>query len=130
MADQTADQVIIDLERAALDRWSGGNPMGYAQSAAEDVTYFDDIGAQSRIAGLPKVSEYLSALEDQIPEHRYEMVDPKVQSYGDFAVLTFRYQPSSLEGQLLTPWKATTVYRRTDAGWRMVHGHWSMLKSS
>jgi len=130
MENRTADQAILDLERAALDQWSSGNPKGYAQSATEDITYFDDIGAQTRKEGLHEVLEYLSSLEEHLPEHRYEMIDPKVQSCGEAAVLSFRYQPSSFEGTLLTPWKATTVYRQTGHGWRMVHAHWSMLKRS
>lgn len=130
MENRTADQAILDLERAALDQWSSGNPKGYAQSAAEEVTYIDDIGAQSRKEGLQEVLEYLSGLEGQLPAHRYEMISPKVQLCGDVAVLSFQYHPSSLEGTLLTPWKATTVYRRANDGWRMLHAHWSMSKQS
>lgn len=129
MDPRTVEETILDLERAALDQWSSGNPVGYARSAAEDVTYLDDIGAQSRLDGLQKATAYLSTLQEQLPEHRYEIVEPKVQVYGGVAILSFRYQPSSLEGESLTPWKATTVYRETEAGWCMVHANWSMIKS-
>ena len=40
---------ILALECEGLDRWSAGDPVGYAHSAAPDVTYFDDIGAAVRI---------------------------------------------------------------------------------
>ena len=32
---------IIALERAALDRWGAGDPSGYLEISAPDVTYFD-----------------------------------------------------------------------------------------
>jgi hypothetical protein len=43
-----AEESILAQERAGLDRWSAGDPVGYAHSAADDVTYFDDIAR-----GLP-----------------------------------------------------------------------------
>jgi len=48
---------------------------------------------------------------------------------GDIPILSFRCEPSGDDGAPLTPWKATSVYRREDDGeWRIVHGHWSMMK--
>src|SRR5207237_2413765 len=32
---------IIALERAALDRWGRGDPQGYIDTFAADITYFD-----------------------------------------------------------------------------------------
>jgi Domain of unknown function (DUF4440) len=124
-----AEDAILQLERGALNQWSSGNPTGYAQSAAEDVTYFDDIGAQSRVDGRHALLEYLATLQGSVPPHRYDVLDPKVQAYGDVAILTLRYQPSSLDGEPLAPWKTTTIYRRSNEEWQMVHAHWSMIKS-
>jgi len=66
----------------------------------------------------------------QIPEHPYEIIDPKVQVYGGLGILTLRYHPFSLDGEPLTPWKATTVYRHTNGEWCLVHAHWSMVKEA
>lgn len=126
----SAEQAILAQERRALDQWSAGKPAGYAQVQAEDVTYFDDIGALRRVDGLPAVKKYLKSLEGKIPPHRYEVVDPKVQVYGDVGILTFRYEPSGEDGSPLPPWKATSVYRRIGDEWRTVHAHWSMIKES
>jgi ketosteroid isomerase-like protein len=130
MEQKSPEEAILEKERAALDRWSSGNPVGYAASAAEDITYFDDIGAQTRLNGLQSCRAYLSTLEGQIPAHSYEIVDTKVQVYGDVGILTLQYHPSSLQGEAMTPWKATVVYRLVQAEWRVVHANWSMLKEA
>jgi ketosteroid isomerase-like protein len=57
-------------------------------------------------------------------------VDPKVQVYGDVAVLTLRYHPSGADGTPLQAWKATSVYRRAGGEWLRVHAHWSMVKEA
>jgi hypothetical protein len=127
---ESDEQAILGQERRALDQWASGNPLGYVDIDADEVTYFDDIGAHQRIDGLDRLRAYFSSLSGKIPPHRYEVLDPKVQIYGDVAVLTLRYQPSDASGTMLTPWKATSVYRRSGAEWRIVHAHWSIVKGS
>ncbi len=128
MDQGTVDEVILAKERGLLDRWSSGDPSGWPEAAASDVTYFDDIRAQNRIDGIQAFREYVSSLDGQIPPHTYEIVEPKVQVYGDVAVLTLRYHPTQLDGEPGTRWKATSVYRRIDGEWLIVHAHWSTIK--
>jgi ketosteroid isomerase-like protein len=127
---ESAEEAILAEEHRALERWSQGDPLGYSHAAAPDITYFDDIGAQLRVEGIEALREYLTSLQGKIPVHSYAVVDPKVQVLGDVGILTFRYHPASPDGGALPPWKATTVYRRVDGRWQMVHGHWSMVKSA
>lgn len=35
------DNLIIDLEKKALERWNNGDPGGYLDASAPDVVYFD-----------------------------------------------------------------------------------------
>ena len=130
MTHESDEQAILDQERRALDQWASGNPLGYVDIDADDVTYFDDIGAHRRIDGLDRLRTYLGGLIGKIPPHRYELVDPRVQIYGDVAILTLRYQPLDTGGKPLTAWKATSVYRRSATDWRIVHAHWSTVKES
>jgi ketosteroid isomerase-like protein len=130
MAAENDEQAVLAQERRALDQWSQGHPGGYGDSDADDITYFDDIGAQTRLDGRAAVRDYLTGLAGKIPEHRYDIVNPKVQAYGDVAILTLLYRTFTPDGNPLTPWKATCVYRRMADGWRRVHAHWSMLKES
>jgi ketosteroid isomerase-like protein len=124
------EKAILAQEHRALERWAQGHPVGYLDIDADDVTYFDDIGAHRRVDGITSLRSYFAALEGKIPPHRYEVVDPKVQIYGDTGILTLRYHPSTDDGTPLTPWKATSVYHRTAGEWRIVHAHWSMVKES
>jgi ketosteroid isomerase-like protein len=116
---ENPERAILTQERRALDRWAQGHPLGYVDIDADDVTYFDDIGAQRRIDGIAAVRSYFASLEGKIPPHRYKLVDPKVQIYGDTGILTMRYETSTTDGTPGTPWKATTLRgddRRRDQG--------------
>jgi ketosteroid isomerase-like protein len=125
--DQAA---ILARERHALDQWSQGRPLQYFDGWADEVTYFDDIGAHRRIDGIGGMRNYAAALEGKVPAHRYDLVDPKVQVYGDVGIVTLRYEPSGPDGAPLQRWKATVVYRRAGGEWSVVHAHWSMVKES
>ena len=65
-----AEQAIVAQERSALEQWAAGNPLGYLDIDAADVTYFDDIGAHSRVDGIEAMRTYLSSLEGRIPRSR------------------------------------------------------------
>jgi ketosteroid isomerase-like protein len=121
-------QAIVAQERRALAQWAQGNPLGYLEVDADDVTYFDDIGAHARIDGKDAMRAYLTSLQGKIPPHRYELLDPRVQLYGDIGILTLRYRASTLDGKPAAHWKATSVYRRMGGEWRIVHAHWSLVK--
>lgn len=127
---QDAEQAIVAQERRALEQWAKGNPLGYLDVDADDVTYFDDIGAHSRVNGKEAMRTYFTALQGKIPPHRYEILDPKVQLYGDIGILTLRYEAYGAAPQPLSRWKATSVYHRTNDQWRIVHAHWSLVKAA
>ena len=122
------EQTIINLEQEALDNWSTGDPLGMSVNYAEDVTYFDDISANVRLDGLEEVKNHFASLKDDIIPHTYELVDTKVQSYGNIAILTLRYYATDLDGVPAPPWRATSTYRFLDGKWKVVHAHWSVDK--
>ncbi len=128
---QEVAEKIIALERAALGRWGKGDPGGYLEINAADVTYFDPF-TQQRIDGLNALKEYLAPVTGKIHIDHYEMVAPHVQHYGDIAILTFRLvdvvkDPDS--GNTITlRWNSTEIYRRIEGSWKIVHSHWSYTK--
>jgi len=122
------EETILSLERQGLNNWSKGDPLGYSVNFSKDVTYMDDIGAQSRIVGLEGVQNYLKSLDGIIPPHNYKIVDPHVQVYKEISILTFQYHGSSEEGEPGPPWKATLVYQYLDGKWVVVHANWSLIK--
>jgi uncharacterized protein (TIGR02246 family) len=128
---QNADKEIIALERSALDKWSQGNTHGFIDIGADDVTWFDFMpGEQPRIEGLEAVRSYMAHVAGQIPPHAYELVNPKVQVYGNTAILAFHWKASTTDGKALEGWKATSVYHWNDGRWSMVHAHWSMVQGA
>ena len=130
METANPEETILALARSELDRWSAGDTVGYAQTAADDVTYFDNLGAQARVDGIEAFREYLLALQGQIPEHTYEFVNPKVQVYGEVGILSLHYHAFTPDGEVLARGKGTCVYRQTEGSWRMVHTHWSTLEEA
>lgn len=128
-SQEDIENTILNLERQALDRWAAGDPLGFTVNFADEATYFDDIAAQTRIDGIEEMRVYLTSLEGKVPPHSYEIVDPKVQVFGDFAISTLHYL-TVINGEPGPSWKATDVYRLINDEWRMVHAHWSLVKSS
>ena len=80
-----------------------------------------------RLDSIEEIRNYLASLEGEIPPHNYKIVDPKVQVYGDIAILTLHYH-TMIDTVPGTPWKATSVYRLIDDVWHVVHDHWSLVK--
>ncbi|MFZ5786008.1 MAG: YybH family protein [Acidobacteriota bacterium] len=120
--------LILECERSALEKWASGNPAGYFEGSTLDMTYFDDIGAGSRIDGIEALRAYAASLQGSIPAHTFDLSNTRVQVYGSVGILTFLYLPFDLDGTHLAPWKATTVYRRFGDQWRRVHANWSEVK--
>ncbi|MGA2490181.1 MAG: nuclear transport factor 2 family protein [Anaerolineales bacterium] len=125
------EEIILSLEKGAMERWRNGDPWGWAEISAEEVTYVDP-GLTKPIDSLEEYKAYLKQLEGNIHYQGSEFIDPKVVVVGDAAVLSYNYRSSILtpEGTIIsqTPWNATEVYFRMDGQWRIVHTHWSYVK--
>jgi hypothetical protein len=116
---------IIALERAALDRWGAGDPSGYLEISAPDVTYFDPF-LERRIDGLEALSAWYAPLRGTIHIDRYELIEPAVLVCGEAAVLTFNLVSHC--GATTMHWNCTEVYRHDLVGWRIVQTHWSITQ--
>jgi ketosteroid isomerase-like protein len=126
--DVAAD--VITLERAALDRWGAGDPMGYVELFDDDITYFDPI-QDRRIDGRAAMVALMASIAGKISVDRYDMLHPVVQQHGDVALLSFNLLSYRTEGggeRVISSWNSTEVYRRTSQGWRIVHSHWSYIR--
>ena len=122
---------IVAMERAALDRWGAGDPQGYLEIMAPEVTYFDPV-QERRVDGLRAMTGVLVPFTGKIRVDRYDMVSPIVQRHGDAAILTFNLvsfvrRPDGAE-QAIAHWNSTEVYGRVEGRWRIVHSHWSYVK--
>ena len=118
-------KTIIALEKGALDKWNQGNPSGYLDISADDVTYFDPFTEQ-RLDGIEALKQYYEPIKGQIVS-KYDMLNPKVTATNDMAVLTFNLH--SYEGNKVIKWNCTEVYRLEPNGqWKIVQTHWSFIK--
>ena len=130
-AEQPGDSDVIAAERRALERWAKGDPDGFLETYADEITYFDP--TQERlIDGLPAMTGYLAPLRGKIRIDRWEMLNAKVQRHGDVAVLTYNVvnyqkQPDGTERRT-TRWNSTAVFRRIGGQWRTIHSHFSYTK--
>ena len=113
---------IVELERAALERWGKGDPSGFEEISTPEVTYFDPF-TETRLDGIETLRSWYDLIRGKIHIERFEIIEPHVQISGDTAVLTFRFLSYGSEGSM--HWNATEVYRQTSAGWRIIHTHWS-----
>ena len=133
-AGDSASKEIIALERAALQRWINLDPQGYLDLYLPDLTYFDP-RTDKRLDGREAMIAYVAPMKNmKVPftDRRYEMIDPKVQFFGDVALLTFNVVnygklPGQPEGAL-SRWNSTEIYRRVEGKWRIIHSHWSFTK--
>lgn len=121
------EDIIIGMERAALDRWGKGDPSGFLETCAGDVVYFDNT-LESRLDGLDALTRLYEKVRGKIHMDRYALLNPKVQMCGDAAVLTYNFV--GYVGGESSRWNCTEVYRRTDSGWRIIHTHWSITQHS
>lgn len=127
----TVEEVILALEQGAMERWRQGDPWGFVELSAEDITYVDP-GLTRPIVGLEELGAYMKQLAGQVHYQRSEFMDPRVVVVGDAAVLSYNYRSSVVtpEGTVTsqTPWNATEVYFRRAGQWKIVHTHWSYLR--
>jgi len=121
-------ETVVALERSALDRWGNGDPTGYLDVYAPEITYFD-IATEKRLDGHATMADYYRPLTGKIKVVSYEMLSPKVQHHGDVAVLTYNLRSEAVQpdGKPLTVrWNSTAVYARIGGQWKMIHSHWSL----
>lgn len=122
---EDTEATIIRMERAALDRWSRGDPDGFLEASDPEVVYFDPFQPR-RLNGIGELRKLYDQARGKIRIDHYEIVDPKVQVDGNIAILTFNFVSHGSEGAMR--WNATEVYRRRNGQWRIIHTHWSLTQ--
>lgn len=122
-------ETLLALERAALDRWSQGDTLGYTAAMADHATLLDH-ATRELLQGLAAIREHAGAFQGKINIPRYEIVNPVIHHDGDLAVLAFNWDPYAADGQLIMRWNATSVYGRVNGQWRIIHAHWSVAAKS
>lgn len=122
---------LMELEALAMERWRSGDPRGFIDICAPDVTYFDP-GTPQRINGREDLAAEYAQREGKIFYDVMDFIDPRVQVHGDMAVLFYRFLSTWLheDGSVShrMPWNCSEVYVRLDGHWWILHTHWSYIK--
>ena len=122
---------LMALESAAMERWRKGDPWGFTDISAPEVTYFDT-GTPQRINGREALKAEYAQREGKIFYDVMDFIDPRVQVCGEMAVLSYRFLSTWLnpDGSVShrTPWNCSEVFAQMDGLWKIVHTHWSFIK--
>jgi ketosteroid isomerase-like protein len=125
---QNIAAAIIAREKASVEAWQRKDKAFFADFLADDSTYFSSMNpyleTDPKTNFLPKFEQYVELFKF----HEFQMYNPRVQVYGDTAVLTYNSSASvSMGGQVMQyTAKATSVYVKQGNTWRVVHSHESM----
>ncbi len=131
------DEILALLDRHLRSIWEGDLET-YAATTASDVTFFEWYISTQRIDGLAFHLRETAANQraaqarrqaGELYEVEHEVLAPKVQCYGDVAIVTYtllmRYTTG--RGVRHTEHNETRVFHRREAGWQLVHCHKSPM---
>ncbi|MDT5124274.1 MAG: hypothetical protein QOC96_3756 [Acidobacteriota bacterium] len=128
MSQQSIANQIIAREKASVEAWRRKDKAFFADFLADDATLFDSqspyLETDPKENFLPKFEQYA----EMFKINDFQMFNPRVQIYGDTAVLTYNSAQSvSFGGQPLNyTAKVTSVYVKQGNTWRVVHSHETM----
>jgi ketosteroid isomerase-like protein len=126
--EEEATAAIKEKINMANERWASGDPMGFVDCAAEDITWMDDLMAPVPIKGKEALTAYLEGFKEQIPPHKKELLNMEFQNYGDIVIITYHYQ-GYFDEVAADPWKVTSVYRYEEGDWLSVHENWTVVET-
>jgi ketosteroid isomerase-like protein len=129
-AQEFRPDAIIALERAAMDRWGKGDPQGFIELFADEITYFDP-STERRVDGAEAMRARFAPIKGLVKLDRYEILNPDVYRRGDVAILsytlvTYGQRP---DGQAqVVRWNVTEAYAQMGGKWKIVHSHFSLTQ--
>jgi hypothetical protein len=123
--EAAALEEILALESGTYETWYGeSDPTAYAELFANKATIWD--AWSNSLIEDGAVKEYLMAFAGQIPIVDYEILNPRVDLYGDTAVFVFNVELTNpKDGTFFFLWKSTAVFTRTKDSWERVHSTFS-----
>lgn len=121
---------LMALETAAMARYDKGDPWGFTDISAPEVTYFDSITEQ-RINGIEELRAEYAKRVGKINYEVLDFVDPHIRVCGEIAVLFYRFLSTRLNPDNTVacrkPWNCSEVFRKIDGQWKIIHTHWSLI---
>lgn len=125
---QAIAAAIIAREKGSFEAWQRKDKAFFADFMSDDSTFFHWMNpyleTDPKVNFLPKFEQYAEMMKI----NDYAMYNPRVQVYGDAAVLTYNSSVSAAFGGQPVNYtaKVTSVYVKQGNTWRVVHSHESM----
>lgn len=119
---------LIAREKAAIEAWQKKDKAFWADYLSEDGTAFFSqspyLESDPKVNLLPKFEQYAEMMKTL----DFQMYNPRVQVYGDTAVLTYNASSTiSMGGRTMSyTSKVSSVYVKQGNTWRVVHMHESI----
>jgi uncharacterized protein (TIGR02246 family) len=121
-------RAVIAREKASVEAWQRKDKAFFADLLADDATFFGAMNpyleTNPKENFLPKFEQYTETFKTL----DFQMYNPRVQVYGDTAILTYNSASTVNVGGRVMNYtsKVTSVYVRQGSAWRVVHEHESM----
>jgi ketosteroid isomerase-like protein len=121
-------RAVIAREKASTGAWQRKDKAFFATFMADDATYF---GAMNPYLETDPKENFLPKFEQYAEMFKIldtQMYNPRVQVYGDIAILTYNSSSTvNMGGRVMNyTGKMTSVYRKQGDTWRVVHAHESV----
>jgi len=123
---EVAESEVLEITRQMLNAMYTGDPEVHRRHSAEDMSSYEWYIAPQRIDGL---DFHLKLIEGggNGTAGRLDMLTPRVQVYGDTAIVNYTLLKTSFGSESLPPQFATMnetrVFVKLERIWKMVHLH-------
>lgn len=127
-ASPAATAEIIGIVKA---QWAAENQKNLAESQKNIAEEYTELNADAatRVEGKALAARFAEALnKDSVTPVASEMLNPKVQVYGDVAILSYNYlgYGQDKDGQVKpNRAKSTRVYAKQGGKWMLVHANFA-----
>lgn len=118
--------LLIKLEKDALDKWFKGDVSGYKALWSEhSFTYFDAVVTE-RVDDYKTITDFLKSIDGKLFAESYNFHKPRVQFGKDVAVLT--YQLFAQTNLIDMEYNVVEVFQKKHAEWHVIHSTWSFIR--
>ncbi len=129
-ADASAIRELVAREAAAINA-RDLNQLAEIWSEAPEILLFD-VPPPGRFRGWNQVARVFSEFFARFSEISLTVADVEVGVHGDLAYASYDWSLSGAMGEVAVRdrGQATSIYRREDTGWRLVHAHYSPVPAA
>ena len=129
-ADAAAVQALVEKEAAAINA-RNLNQLAEIWSEAPEILLFD-VPPPGRFRGWEQVARVFNEFFDRFSDISLTVAEVEVGVEGDLAFASYDWTLTGTMGEAAVRdrGQATSIYRREESGWRLVHAHYSPVPAA